>query len=104
MIKSTKPDAAFTSYDAIFVFKQELCIFKDEYFWRVSKKGVLEGYPQKSRNLWTALPKHFKKIDAAYVNQNEIKVGVERAFADISERRATGKVLLKFSELFMPEE
>ncbi|XP_069673369.1 matrix metalloproteinase-25-like [Periplaneta americana] len=64
---STIPDICEGNFDAISVLRGELFIFKQEYMWRLSRRGeVQEGYPVPFRQLFWKLPNDIVKIDAIY--------------------------------------
>ncbi|XP_048508022.1 72 kDa type IV collagenase-like isoform X1 [Athalia rosae] len=61
------PDVCEGNFDAISVFRTELFVFKGEYVWRLSSRGVImDGYPAKFRQLFWQLPENIRRIDAAY--------------------------------------
>ncbi|XP_046744993.1 matrix metalloproteinase-2-like isoform X1 [Diprion similis] len=73
--ESTIPDICDGNFDAISVFRSELFVFKGEYLWRLSKRGIIQnGYPVKFRQLFWQLPEYVKKIDAAYQREDDASI------------------------------
>ncbi|XP_046622272.1 matrix metalloproteinase-14-like isoform X1 [Neodiprion virginianus] len=72
---STIPDICDGNFDAISVFRTELFVFKGEYLWRLSKRGIIQnGYPVKFHELFWQLPDYVKKIDAAYQREDDASI------------------------------
>ncbi|KAK4875222.1 hypothetical protein RN001_011644 [Aquatica leii] len=64
--KSTIPDICEGDFDAVAMLREELFIFKDEYFWRLKERLQIEpGYPAKINQMFP-LPSTVLKLDAIY--------------------------------------
>ncbi|XP_015523915.2 matrix metalloproteinase-2 [Neodiprion lecontei] len=59
------PKTCDTSYDAISVIRNEIFIFKDRYFWRVSDKGLMPGYPVEITRFFN-FTQNIHHVDAVY--------------------------------------
>uniref|UniRef100_A0A1Y1L9K3 Peptidase metallopeptidase domain-containing protein n=1 Tax=Photinus pyralis TaxID=7054 RepID=A0A1Y1L9K3_PHOPY len=60
------PDVCEGNIDAISAIREQLFVFKGEYFWRLRDKNQLEqGYPARIQQMFP-LPESIRKIDAVY--------------------------------------
>ncbi|XP_076339463.1 matrix metalloproteinase-2-like [Tachypleus tridentatus] len=69
-----KPNACDMHIDAISIIRNEIFFFKDEYFWRLDKKGSIQWanyYPTEIDKFWYG---GLKKVDAVYERTNDGKI------------------------------
>uniref|UniRef100_A0A6P7F8V5 Matrix metalloproteinase-25-like n=1 Tax=Diabrotica virgifera virgifera TaxID=50390 RepID=A0A6P7F8V5_DIAVI len=61
------PDICDGHVDAIANLRDELFVFRDQYIWRFSERGVLvDGFPITIQDMFPNLPDSVTKVDAAY--------------------------------------
>jgi matrix metalloproteinase-16 (membrane-inserted) len=70
--KPAKPITCDTSYDAISLIRNELFIFKDRYYWRMTNaiESSPHNGPHEIHKFWMGLPETYSRIDAVYENKN----------------------------------
>ncbi|XP_064618644.1 matrix metalloproteinase-2-like isoform X2 [Lineus longissimus] len=61
-----RPDTCRTSFDATAVVRNEIFIFKGKWFWRVTKNGLVDGYPVELNRFWFGFPDNMDSVDAVY--------------------------------------
>ncbi|KAK5644318.1 hypothetical protein RI129_005618 [Pyrocoelia pectoralis] len=65
-VSNSIPDVCEGNIDAISTIREELFVFKGEYFWRLKDKNQIDpGYPARIQQMFP-LPESVHKIDAVY--------------------------------------
>ncbi|XP_055313291.1 matrix metalloproteinase-2-like [Sitodiplosis mosellana] len=60
-------DVCDIKYDSIMIFRGEIFIFKDQYFWRVNDNGkVIDQGAPKIDGMFNGLPANLTSVDAVY--------------------------------------